>query len=128
MIKEDPDSIEIFRQNIADHLLSRQDLVGQTGAARSDPGFCESRHTLLDITTVYCHRVILDTWRFQLDFVAAGDIGTLDIDGLNLSIDLDSKLNITPPGRGHNLPYNTFPGLSTNHSTLDGRTKTKSSL
>ena len=37
-----------------DHLLFLQglnSLIDQTGAARSDPGLCQSRHTLLTITT-----------------------------------------------------------------------------
>ena len=69
-------------------------VVDQTLAARSNPGFCQSRHKLLNIATIYC--AILHTRRFLLDFVAEGDMSTLDIDRLNMSIILDSKLKQEP--------------------------------
>ena len=62
---------------------------------------------LLHITTYYC--ILLHTWRFHLDFIAEGDIGTLDLYRLGLAINLDRHSN-----ESFNLQYQTLFWLRTN--------------
>ena len=58
----------------------------------------------------------------QLNLIAEGNIGALEVDRLILAVDLDRMVK-----RSFNLPYQTLSGFSTKRSNPGGRVNTKSS-